>query len=309
MELSKVNITNFQSHKESELEFTDGVNVIIGPSDAGKSAIFRAIYWVITNRPLGDSFRSYWGGDTRVDLHFDDVIISRLKGDSDNQYIITNETPLVLKAFGTDTPEGVVKLLSLDDINIQSQIDPPFLLANTPGEVAQLLNKAASIDDIDKAMSNLKSYYNETKRSKTYLEKQIIDIQEELQQYDNLPELEKLVDVFEHMVREAEMYIGQYDRLSELVDRIYSVQNELSKFKDVDNYLSLLKEALTSLEELNYIKGRVKQISDLVTKIKNIEASIIKTEKTIEQLEKEYKELAPETCPLCGSPMQKEIIA
>jgi exonuclease SbcC len=308
MELLKVNITNFQSHKESELEFTDGVNVIIGPSDAGKSAIFRAIYWVITNRPLGDSFRSYWGGDTRVDLHFDDVIISRLKGDSDNQYIITNESPLVLKAFGTDTPEEVVKLLSLDDINIQSQIDPPFLLANTPGEVAQLLNKAASIDDIDKAMSNLKSYYNETKRSKTYLEKQIIDIQEELQQYDNLPELEKLVDVFEHMVREAEMYIGQYDRLSELVDRIYNVQDELSKFKDVDNYLSLLNEALTSLEELNLIKGRVKQISDLVTKIKNIETSIIKTEKTIEQLEKEYKELAPETCPLCGNPMQKEIL-
>ncbi len=309
MELLKVNISNFQSHKESELEFTNGVNVIIGSSDAGKSAIFRAIYWVITNRPLGDSFRSYWGGDTRVDLHFDDVIISRLKGDSDNQYIITNETPLVLKAFGTDTPEGVVKLLSLDDINIQSQIDPPFLLANTPGEVAQLLNKAASIDDIDKAMYNLKSYYNETKRNKTYLEKQIASIEEELQQYDNLPELEKLVDVFEHMVREAEMYIGQYDRLSELVDRIYSVQNELSKFKDVDNYLFLLKEALTSLEELNYIKGRVKQISDLVTKIKNIEASIIKTEETIEQLEKEYKELAPETCPLCGSPMQKEIRA
>jgi hypothetical protein len=49
-------------------------------------------------------------------------------------------------------------------------------------------------------------------------------------------------------------------------------KNELSKFKDVDNYLSLLKEALTSLEELNYIKGRVKQISDLVTKIKNIES-------------------------------------
>ena len=111
------------------------------------------------------------------------------------------------------------------------------------------------------------------------------------------------------MVREAEMYIGQYDRLSELVDRIYNVQDELSKFKDVDNYLSLLKEALTSLEELNYIKGRVKQISDLVTKIKNIEASIIKTEKTIEQLEKEYKELAPDTCPLCGGPMPKEGLA
>ena len=308
MELSKVNITNFQSHKESELEFTDGVNVIIGPSDAGKSAIFRAIYWVITNRPLGDSFRSYWGGDTRVDLHFDDVIISRLKGDSDNQYIITNESPLVLKAFGTDTPE-VVKLLSLDDINIQSQIDPPFLLANTPGEVAQLLNKAASIDDIDKAMSNLKSYYNETKRSKTYLEKQIADMEEELKQYDNLPRLEQLVEELERIENEAEVYTRQYSNLEFLVDKIYNVQEELTKFRDVDKYLSILNTAFNTLDELNLIKGKFKQIADLVYQIKSVESSLAKTEETINKLEKEYKELAPDTCPLCGGPMPKEGLA
>ena len=308
MELLKVNITNFQSHKESELEFTDGVNVIIGPSDAGKSAIFRAIYWVITNRPLGDSFRSYWGGDTRVDLHFDDVIISRLKGDSDNQYIITNESPLVLKAFGTDTPE-VVKLLSLDDINIQSQIDPPFLLANTPGEVAQMLNKAASIDDIDKAMSNLKSYYNETKRSKTYLEKQIADMEEELKQYDNLPRLEQLVEELERIENEAEVYTRQYSNLEFLVDKIYNVQEELTKFRDVDKYLSILNTAFNTLDELNLIKGKFKQIADLVYQIKSVESSLAKTEETINKLEKEYKELAPDTCPLCGGPMPKEGLA
>lgn len=356
MELNKVSISNFQSHKESELEFTDGVNVIIGPSDAGKSAIFRAIYWVITNRPLGDGFRSYWGGNTRVDLHFNDFVVSRLKGDSDNQYIITNESPIVLKAFGTDTPEEVVKLLALDNINIQSQIDPPFLLANTSGEVAQMLNKAASIDDIDRAMTNLKSIYNEAKRNKTYLEKQIADMEEELKQYDNLPRLEQLVEELERIENEAEVYTRQYSNLEFLVDKIYNVQEELTKFrdvdkylsvldnvfnmldelniienkfkqlsdlvyniksvesslvkfKDVDKYLSILNTAFNTLDELNLIKGKFKQIADLVYQIKSVESSLAKTEETINKLEKEYKELAPDTCPLCGGPMPKEGLA
>jgi len=305
MELNKVSISNFQSHKESELEFTDGVNVIIGPSDAGKSAIFRAIYWVITNRPLGDGFRSYWGGDTKVDLHFNDCIISRLKGNSDNQYIITNETPLILKAFGTDTPEEVVKLLALDNINIQSQMDTPFLLANTPGEIAQMLNKAASIDDIDKAMSNLKSTYNEAKRNKTYLEKQISDMESELSRYDNLPQLEQLVKELEYLENEAEVYTKQYSNLSWLLDKIYVVQKELTKFEDVDKYITMLNAAFNILDELNLIKGKFKQIADLVYQIKSVESNLAKAEETISKLEREYKELAPETCPLCGNPMPK----
>ena len=47
----------------------------------------------------------------------------------------------------------------MDEANIQSQMDVPFLPAVSQGEAARLLNKAASIDDIDYTISNLRSEY------------------------------------------------------------------------------------------------------------------------------------------------------
>ena len=39
----KVTIENFQSISKGELEFTQGINIIVGQSNSGKSAILRAI--------------------------------------------------------------------------------------------------------------------------------------------------------------------------------------------------------------------------------------------------------------------------
>lgn len=47
--ISKITIRNFQTHKKSELEFTDGVNLIVGSSDNGKSSVIRAFRWLAEN--------------------------------------------------------------------------------------------------------------------------------------------------------------------------------------------------------------------------------------------------------------------
>ena len=130
--LKKVLIENFQSHKKSEFDFVPGVNVIIGASDTGKSAIFNAINWVATNRPLGESFRSEWGGDTKVTIHTSsDEQVGRNRTQSTNEYVINN-TPLT--AFKSDVPQAVLDVLQLDSYSIQSQMDSPFLLSLSPGE-------------------------------------------------------------------------------------------------------------------------------------------------------------------------------
>ena len=54
--ISRVCLQNFQSHEESELELSPGINVIVGSSNSGKSAIVRAMEGVRTNRPWGTSF-------------------------------------------------------------------------------------------------------------------------------------------------------------------------------------------------------------------------------------------------------------
>ena len=82
-------IRNFQSHKKSILNLSKGVNVIVGKTDSGKSAIIRALRWLFTNTPSGDAFRSWDGGDTKVSATFYDMDkkITRIKGNK-NAYIV-----------------------------------------------------------------------------------------------------------------------------------------------------------------------------------------------------------------------------
>lgn len=48
--IKSIIIKNFQSHANTELELCDGVNVILGNSDVGKTAILRALGWIFLDR-------------------------------------------------------------------------------------------------------------------------------------------------------------------------------------------------------------------------------------------------------------------
>lgn len=91
--IRSIHLQNLQSHKDTKLEFSDGVNVIVGSSDSGKSAILRGLGWVATNRPAGDEFRSDWAGkeNTSVSIQlstgeYSGEYVERIKGPSINAY-------------------------------------------------------------------------------------------------------------------------------------------------------------------------------------------------------------------------------
>lgn len=52
MYISKIRISNFRNFKEKEVEFNDGVNVIIGHNNAGKTNLIRALALVIDSQNL-----------------------------------------------------------------------------------------------------------------------------------------------------------------------------------------------------------------------------------------------------------------
>ncbi len=52
MYISKIQINNFRNFKEKEIEFNDGVNVIIGHNNSGKSNLIRALSLVLDNQKM-----------------------------------------------------------------------------------------------------------------------------------------------------------------------------------------------------------------------------------------------------------------
>ena len=54
--IERLEIKNFQAHETLRVVFDEHVTTIVGPSDAGKSAIIRALWWLVFDRPLGTAF-------------------------------------------------------------------------------------------------------------------------------------------------------------------------------------------------------------------------------------------------------------
>jgi exonuclease SbcC len=78
--IKRLVIDNFQSHQHTEVEFGSGLNVVVGPSDFGKSALVRALRWVLYNEPRGANFIRAGAKVCKVKVEMDEgAIVTRLR--------------------------------------------------------------------------------------------------------------------------------------------------------------------------------------------------------------------------------------
>ena len=72
--INEIFVEGFQSH-ELSFHLGNGLNVITGPSDSGKTSIIRAVRWVAFNEPQGEAFVNESVGQATVAIHMDNGII------------------------------------------------------------------------------------------------------------------------------------------------------------------------------------------------------------------------------------------
>lgn len=285
--LKTVQIDNYQSHKSSEFEFVPGVNVIIGASDAGKSAIFNAINWVVTNRPLGESFRSEWGGGTRVIIDTDngDTVI-RQRTHSSNEYLLNGQ---VLAAFGAEVPDDIADALQIDAQNIQAQMDPPFLLSLTPGEAAKALNKAAAMEEIDSGISALRKTLYQLNSEMQHDQNELDRYNKEMETYDNLPALENAISNAEELDKKRQDLTHAYGVLNALHHKGRASKTRLIEL----NYLSKQLDPIFEAVEQDFQRYEAKRkqalwLSRFIRQIQKLQNKLFRlrnTEKAQQLLE------------------------
>lgn len=269
--ITSLKIENFQSHKLSELEFSEGVNIIVGSSDSGKTAIIRAIRWLTFNKPSGDEMRSNWGGDTSVSICTPDQYFCRNKTKGGNEYILDG---LSFKAFGTEVPAEITKDLNLNTINIQQQLDSPFLLSETPGAVAAHWNKVAHLEKIDTGLQNINSSIRELTSDIKYAEGQKLSLVEELTKFEYLEKFEVEVEVLEGMDKHLVKNCANSYKLGKLLTSYKTNEETILEYKEtleleepVNNILSLIE--LGAEADLKEVK-----LDKLVCQIKEVQTEI-----------------------------------
>ena len=267
--IKSIHLQNFQSHKDTKIELSDGVNAIVGKSDSGKSALFRALYWVIYNKPGGDAFRSYWGGDTAVTIALTDgTTITRKRTDKDNCYILNGKE---LRAFGSgEPPKEIQDALCIGNVNVQTQMDAPFLLGSTGGEVARYLNKIVNLDIIDTTISNINKELLSAKRDHTLCVRRVETLEEKVAQYDYIEDMEKDCALLKALMEKQASTVRKRDEIENMVREL----STLSDFVDKNRaFLSNMKRSdVSATKHLSDIKGLFEKTGPLQKIIYNIQA-------------------------------------
>lgn len=267
-----IQLRNFQSHKETEMEFHPGVNAIVGESDHGKTAIMRAFYWAIFGKPSGDSMRRHGTKrDTEVTIETAEHQISRIRGNSANQYIINDE---VLKGFGQSVPQPVIDALNINEINFMRQLDPPFLFSKTAGEVAQYLNRLINLDVIDTSLSNIKRMHSQAVQSAEGHLAEVQRLEKALEGYAWTDEAEVAVARLEKKQVTVERMKKTADELDTILDEVFKYEQTASKYAYTKRLLQRVQMFHTEYESIQKDKEHYATLRNAVSLVKQTAAAL-----------------------------------
>ncbi|MGD0621872.1 MAG: AAA family ATPase, partial [Thermacetogeniaceae bacterium] len=287
--LKRLVVENFQSHEHSEVIFGPGLNVIVGPSDFGKSALVRALRWLFYNEPRGANFISVWARTCRVTVELDDgAKIARLRstaGKKENQYILQRpgeseqvyvdlrEIPLeIIRAL--DVRKVQVDEHNSVELNFGAQLDGPFLLAENGAVRAKVIGQLGGVHILDWAQKSTATDLRRLREEEGQLAAGVAGIESALGAYVHLTDLETGIKHLEEKVTRIEAITAAVASLEELQHRWLESSTALAEADRTLAALNLLEQAEERAQELESMSLRYRNLSAIAGDLGQVEQQL-----------------------------------
>ena len=336
MSIEKMQVVNFQRHRDLTVEFDERITTIIGDTDTGKSSLMRALRWLSSNRPAGDSFVRRGSDGAMVRARVDGQTIRRSRSGSDNVYALGKGE---YRAFGSGVPEDVARLLKITELNFQGQHDAPFWFDLSPPELARQLNKIADLDSIDRVVAFLSSRERSLKAEAEVVEKRLVEAREGRKALDwvadadaalkslekrqgDLRKVDEEIASIEKLVREASdvavvasRLLPDLTNLDELYDRLEkakadeaSLETVLLRAIEAQDFANRPIPDTSGLDDLWQRLGEAErehgELDGLVTSIRATEGLVRERSLLLSASEKRLKKETGGRCPICGGELR-----
>lgn len=336
MRLTLLSLENFQVHSLQRIAFSPTITTFCGSSDAGKSAILRAIRYACLNDLTGAGFVSHGEKECTVCLHTTAGVIIRTRGSNTNAYQLDVKE---FAAFGTTVPPDIANALNVSEINFQGQFDSPFWLGIKNGaEVSRQLNAVIDLSVIDTALASVgKTVSTALERERLCKERlveaqaKLNDLEPQRQRVADFARLKKVKENYEILVENHGALAGILERAgacqvgdlraraddSESVlqsaSLLIKMQQSIEKLLELTSESDKLQLAATpppSLGQLNHTfeiwqqdEQAVDELSYLVLQVGyRAEAVTTCKQESLEAEETLHQKTKGKVCPLCERP-------
>lgn len=264
MILSKIKLTDFVSHKNTELDLGYGINVVVGPNGAGKTSILDAISFALfndySNRGKKENLINSTAKKCGATLEFVEGGIKysaewsmmREKSAKGNLYRMQNGSKTLLAQGGGAVLAEIEKVLAMDksmffqSIYVQ-QGEIEELVTAKPAVRKELISRLLGVEDLEKAWHGIKDIIDE------YHETQIV-LKTELDQRSTLENERR-----RHLTTSTELTasIGSKRKeLTKIEEKISGLQTSLNQLKEdkkafdrLDKDKGILEKAVASEQE------------------------------------------------------------
>jgi DNA repair protein SbcC/Rad50 len=285
--IRRIIIEDFQSHRYTDLEFSDGFNVIAGPSDQGKTAILRAIRWVLFNEPKGSDFIRVGASKAKVTLIMNDgAMVIRERSSSRNRYTVAipEMEEQIFEGFGHSVPEEVmaatgVRTLQLDEdhqvaIQLGMQLDPPFLLDSNGAIKAKAIGRINGVHILDYAHKMTSSELSSKQLEERKIEAEIERTHQQLEQFADLDDWEQRLNIADQ----------RFSALSRIEERSQWISARKQMRIDLKKKLEIARNYLANLSGLDQAADRLEKstiITDRLDRLTGAKLRLVETRKSL----------------------------
>lgn len=298
--IKSVRLFNFQNHRDNIFYLADGLNILTGSNDNGKSAIARGLDFALNNNKSGDIVR-YNQKECFVEIQFLDGSTLKRYAAPDNrvEFKYKDDTKAtVYKSFGNKLPEEVKRFLGyppisneLGPLNYSNQNNKNFLIDQSPSNLPYIISDLVGVADLETASKNLFLEVDRYSKDISKIEKEVDILKSELEEYKTLDEdienHNKLKTILEKIEAEQKVINNLQKAVNDVNNIILRMRKAKKEFKINSDIAETLSESVHKIEkehlDLTNINKEYNTIKSISNKIKKYEKEIELYEKMSEK--------------------------
>ncbi len=345
MKINKIYLHNVRSHRNNEIEFREGVNVIVGRTGAGKSSILMAIEYALFGSSAFQNSTIMRRGakTTRIELEFENgghkyKIVRGLKKsgksitvDIDNMRVYVDGKQMNLFGRKSDLDSAIKDILQypedakgkeLFEITTYTRQDEiRKIIEMKPEERQEYIDRILQLSKYKLTADNLRGvikYFENQKKSKEELIKFNESIEEEIAKLETqIAEIETKLKENEKMIEDSK---AKYSTISKAVQKLEEeykrkLQAKLRKNK-LEGELKAVENEIESIsKEIEEIKSKLKKevkepkLEEAQMKLAQLIQLRKATEDEIKKIKREIQKiekLKGGVCPICKQEVGEE---